>query len=172
MAQFSTYGFPFDVPDRYAEGQPLSAKEAAALNGLMAEMISHKVRALLSKSLGYAKGAVLENEEHIAKAKALVAEEAATYEFGAGRGPGQPREVLDPVAKVARELAEKEVRAVVKANSLKVGKKDGSNADEAGVYSWEKFDAKVREVMTMEEIVAAAKKIVREASKPSVGVTL
>lgn len=171
MAQFSTYGHVFEVPDAYAEGHPLTAKEAAALNGLRAELISHKVRALLSgEGFAYSKGMTLENPDHITAAETLVKEESASFEFGAGRGPGSPRVVLDPVAKTAMELAEKEVRAAIKASPQfdKVGKKDGSDAGPR-IYPFERFRAKVEEIAQRDSIVAAAKKIVAQANKAESG---
>lgn len=171
MAQFATYGHLFEVPDAYAEGHQLTAKEATALNGLRAELISHKVRALLSSDdYKYQKGMTLENPEHIAAATALVEKESAEFEFGAGRGPGSPRVIVDPLTKTALELAEKEVRAAIKASPQfdKVGKKDGSDAGPR-IYPFERFRAKVEEIAQRDSIVAAAKKILAAANKAESG---
>jgi len=90
MATFTTYGHTFTVPDRYTEGHALTANEAAAMNGLLAEMISHSVRAML-KDERSADGSV--PADKLAEAEKHVAEKAESYEFGAARSGGGGRVV-------------------------------------------------------------------------------
>lgn len=164
--QFSCYGHVFTLPARYAAGHVITENEADALNGKMAEMISHMVRATASDA-GLAKGAAFADfPEVLAKCTALVAEKASTYEFGAARS-GTPRVVLDPVSKKALELADKAVRAAIAADPTwsKVGKKDGSDAGEPGVYPWDRFDAKRQEYAAHPKIVEKAKKAVAAEQK-------
>jgi hypothetical protein len=158
---FSCYGHVFTLPARYAAGHVITENEADALNGKMAEMISHMVRATASDA-GLQKGAAFADfPEVLTACQALVAEKAASYEFGAARS-GSPRVVLDPVSKKALELADKAVRAAIAANAewKKVGKKDGSDADEPGVYPWDRFAAKRDEYAAHPKIIEKAKKAV------------
>lgn len=168
---FALYGQPFTFPSRYAAGHILTENEAAALNDRMGEMISHKIRALAAKA-GMGKGdSFVGKDELLAQCNALLAEQVTAYEFGAGRGSSGPRVVLDPVAKKALELADAEVRRAIHASDSfkKVGKKDGSDAAEPGVYPWERFEAKRAEIAQREEIVSAAKKAVAAEQKATGG---
>lgn len=168
---FALYGQPFTFPSRYAAGHTLTQNEADALNDRMGEMISHKLRALASKA-GMSKGDTFVGNETVLEAcNTLLAEQVGSYEFGAGRTSSGPRIVLDPVAKKALELADGEVRRAIHASDSfkKVGKKDGSDAGEPGVYPWERFEAKRAEIAQREEIVSAAKKAVAAESKATAG---
>lgn len=155
MARFKTYGHIFDVPDKYAEGHVLTANEAAALNGLRAEMISHKVRSFLVR-----KGGADATEADFAAAENTAAEEAKTYEFGAARGGGGGggRSTLTPEEKEARAIAREAVLDALKRKNLTVAKKDVEPAE--GQVSYERFAGKVLEVAQDPKVVARAKKVV------------
>jgi hypothetical protein len=170
MASFKTYGHTFEVPDRYSEGTPLSAKEAVALNRLMAEMISHKVRAKLNLSRGETP-----SDEQVAEANEFITKEAAEYEFGAGRGTGTaaPRAPRDPVEAEALRMAREGVKkAIAKAGKV-LGKK-GEESEDENVYSFDAYVEKVKQVAADPKTVAQAKKIVkaREASGDDDGIAL
>lgn len=165
------YGHVFEMPDRYAEGHTLTANEAAALNSTLLEMIGHKLRTVARAEIpDLSKSTVLaEYPAVIEKMQAKLAEEAASYVFGEGRGSGEPRVVLDPVSERALKIADAKVRKAIadSAEWKKIGKKDGSNAGEPGVYPWEKFEAKRAEIAAKDAVIAAAKKALAAEAKAS-----
>lgn len=156
MAKVTVYNHTFDVPDRYAEGHTLVANEATALNNLMAEMISHKIR---SGPLDALSRGETPNDEQIAAANALIAEQAQSYQFGAGRVGGAGRVVRSPLEAECITIARKEVRAALAKKNLKLAKKGESARD--GEYPFDAFEAKVEEVAKMDKVVAQAKKVLR-----------
>lgn len=168
MASFKSYGATVNVADKYAAGHILTENEATALNGLRAELISHRVRA--SAFDGLAKGDVA-SEEQAAAAQAKADELSASFEFGAGRVPGEPR-VTDPVEVEARDIARKEVRAALAKAGLRLGKKaSGETPEETGegVYAYSSFAAKVSEVMELPAVQAKARKIVAARNSDKTG---
>lgn len=163
------YGHVFEMAPRYTEGHPLTANEADALNARLLEMISHKLRtvartkiATLDKSTSLA-----DYPEVVAEMSAALEKEAAEYVFGEGRGAGEPRVVLDPLSKRALDIADAKVRAAIAKDAQwkKIGKKDGSNADEPGIYPWAKFEATRAKYAEHPAIVAAAKKALAAEEK-------
>lgn len=171
MTEVSTalYGHVFTMAPRYAEGHTLTANEADALNARLLEMISHKLRTVAkSKIANLDKSTSLADyPEVIAEMQAALATESSEYVFGEGRGPGTPRVILDPVEKRALEIADAKVRAAIKADASwkKVGKQDGSNDTEPGVYPWAKFEAKRAEIAAHPAVIAAAKKALAAEAK-------
>jgi len=173
MASFTSYGATINVPDAYAAGHALTEKEAAALNTLRTELISHRVRAAVFGELHKGDTASPEQTE---AAQAKANEIANTFEFGAGRVAGEPR-VVDPVEKEARDIAKRQVMAKVAQAGLKVGKKAAGETPEEtgdGIYAYSSFVAKVAELAQHENIVARAKAVVkaRNSDKASVDVEL
>ena len=170
-AKTALYGHVFEMPDRYAEGHVLTANEATALNANLLEMIGHKLRSVARAEISdLSKSTVLaEYPEVIAKMQAKLDEERETYVFGEGRGSGEPRVTLDPVSERALKIADAKVRKAIadSAEWKKIGKKDGSNADEPGVYPWEKFEAKRAEIAAKDAVIAAAKKALAAEAKAS-----
>lgn len=166
MASFKSYGATINVADVYAEGHPLTAKEAAALNQLRTELISHRIRAGAFADL--AKGDTA-SEELVAKAQAEADEIAKSFEFGAGRTPGEPR-VTDPVEVEARDIARVQVKAAIAAAGLRLAKKGEEAKD--GEYPFEKYAEKVAEVMKHPKVIEKAKKAVKARAGEEVEVEL
>jgi hypothetical protein len=167
MSTFSTYGHAFEVPNKFAEGHPLSANEAIALNGLMAEMISHRVR---SGPLDACAKGDTPTPEQVAEAEKLIIETAAVFEFGAGRGPGAVQ--LNPIDREAKAIARSEVKSLIARKGLKLAKK-GEAAGE-GEYSFDAYESKVLEVMAMPQVQKVAKATVaaRNKSSDDLGITI
>ena len=165
------YGHVFEMTDRYAEGHVLTANEATALNLALLEMIGHKLRSVARAEIpDLSKSTVLaEYPEVVEKMNAKLAEETTSYVFGEGRGAGEPRVVLDPVSERALKIADAKVRKAISDSPewKKVGKKDGSNANEPGVYPWDKFEAKRNEIAAKDAVIAAAKKALAAEAKAS-----
>lgn len=161
MAKFKTYGAEFSFPDRYAAGYALNEHEAGALNGHMAELISHKVRNGPFKDV---KAGETPSAEQLAAANALVEKEAAEFQFNAAtlRGPSAPK--LTPLQKIAREEATREIKARVLASetfdSIQTAKSAAAGETPGEkVYPRERFDELVNQFSEHEAIVAKAKKI-------------
>lgn len=168
MPKFSIYGHAFEFSDRYAEGHAVTANEATALNNLMGELIGHRIRAMLSDKHGFQKGtAPSDHPEAIAEAEALVVSEAAEFEFGAGRGSGtRAPSAMSELDKLAKKFAEDAVKAKMRQEGYtKIGKADGSNDNEAGVYPRARYNEVVAKVMVLESIQTKAKKALAAASK-------
>jgi hypothetical protein len=159
---FTTYGHSFDVPRRYAEGQPLSATEALALDRLRGEMISHKVRAFLSEHKAD-DGSI--PEDKVAEARDLAQREADAYEFSAGRtGGGGSRAPRDPVEKEALSIARGLVDEKLKSTGRKVAKKDAETLAENEV-SRDAYNAAVEQTASNEAVRKEAMKIVKQRQR-------
>lgn len=159
---FKTYGHVFSVSDKYAEGHVLTAVEAAALNRLRAENISHHIR---GKSLADVTKDVPLTPEQIAAAEAEVAELDQTYEFSMGTGSGT--RTVDPVEREAMAIARVEVTKAVKREGKKVGKKENPEGyvPSPDEYPYEKFAKLVAQVAARDGTIAKAKKIVAQKAK-------
>lgn len=170
MAKTTIYGAPFDVSDAYAEGHVLNAKEAAALSGLRAELIGHRIRAFLREDHGFDKDtSPSDHPEAIEAARAKLAEFEASFEFGAARtGGGARAPKYTPLEELARKFATDMVNAKLKQSGLVKGKKDGSTDHEAGVYPLAQYNAKVDEVAAKPSVIEKAKKALAAASKTEV----
>jgi hypothetical protein len=164
MATFTSYGATINVPDKYAEGQTINAKEAAALNARMAEFISHRIRASVFPDLN--KGDVAD-ETLVREAQARADELVQSFEFGAERAPGEAR-VVDPVEKEALALARKKVRVAVEKSGQYPGgiSKKGEEVVE-GQYSYDRYLDKVAEYAKDPRVLAKAKQIVKARNASS-----
>jgi hypothetical protein len=163
MASFKSYGATVNVNDPYAEGSVINAKEAAALNTLRGELISHRVRASVFGDLTKGQTA---SDEQAAAAQAKADEISRTFEFGGQRVAGEPR-VVDPVEKEARAIARHEMLAKLAGAGLKLGKKATAEApEESGdkIYSAARFAEKVAELAARPAFIAKAKTIVKARS--------
>ena len=156
MATVTVYNHTFTVPDRYAEGYALKTNEATALNQLMAELISHKLRGGPLEAL---KRGETPNAEQIAAAEALIAEQSQSFEFGAGRGSGEGRVVRSPLEREALAIARVKVREKIKANGMSLAKKGEAARD--GEYPFEAYEEKVAEIAQHPAVIAAAKKALK-----------
>lgn len=160
---FKTYGHVFNVSEKYAEGHALTAAEAAALNRLRAENISHHIR---GKSLENVTKDTPLTEEQILAAEAEVRELDQSYEFSLNSGGGATRTV-DPVEREAMAIARVEVTKAVKRAGKSVGKKENPEGytPSPDEYPFESFQAKVKEVAALDATIAKAKKIVAQKAK-------
>lgn len=168
MASFKSYGAVINVADTYTAGHVLTENEATALNGLRTELISHRVRAAAFADLSKGDTA---SAEQTAAAQAKADEIAASFEFGAARGTGEPR-VVDPVEKEARDIARQEMRAAIAKAGLKLGKAaKGDEPEESGegIYPFSRYAEKVAALMTHENVVAKAKTIVKARMSDKAG---
>jgi hypothetical protein len=159
--KLALYGYNFELPNKYAEGHPLTAIEARALNRLRSENISHVIRRGLTTEFGATKDTTItEGSEAEAYILEKAQELAETYEFSmASRGGGATS--LDPVEKEALAIARKNVRAKIKAAADRfpngIGKADGSQDEMEGFYPYAKYAEKVAEVAEHPEVVKLAK---------------
>ena len=157
MATFTSYKATIDVPDRYAEGYALNAKEAAALNGLRAELISHRIRASVFGDLNKGDEA---SPELVQQAQTKANELAETFEFGMLRqGNGVQRQPKDPLTTMARRIARSNVLEKMREsgkfpNGLS---KKGEPVGE-GQYDYERYLDRVDYYSKSDEVIKAAKK--------------
>lgn len=167
MAKVALYKTEFEFPDRYVEGQPLTATEAKALNGYMAERCSHIVRRKLLET----DGAVLTdaednksiNPDFVEHFSQIAAELAANYEFDAPRATSAP---VDPLEAECIAVAKSELRKAIKQQGKKLGKQDGSNDGEEGIVPYSRFMERVEANKDVPSIVKMAKKNLAERNKP------
>ena len=167
MAKFSTYGREFELPDHYTEGYTLSALEAAALNRVRGEMISHRVRSFAKEHV--TEGAV--SDETFAQMTDLANKADAEYVWQA---PREPRVEVDPVAKEARKLAAADIKAKITASKEAFPKGlQGPKAElEEGMYPRERFEETVDKYAAHEAYIAKAKQILKVKAKEIVADTV
>lgn len=104
-------GVDLQFPAPYAAGHALTENEASALNGLLGENIRNNLAKRVQEAVDKAKEAGTPLD--VAALQAELDKYAEGYEFGTSR-------VTDPVVKVARELAEKTIKAKAEAKSRKL----------------------------------------------------
>lgn len=150
----SIYGFEFEIGSPYAEGHTLTALEANALNQVRAENIGNNVRAKVKAVKDMSEGP--EQSEALAKVREEVEKIAANYQFSVRTvGAGS---VLSPEEKEARKLA----RAVLNSKLAEAGTTYKAYLDKNGK---DYVDEKIIEISKLDQVVAAAKKAVKEAQK-------
>lgn len=156
MAKFKSYGRVFEVTDRYGDGHAINAKEAEALNTLMGEFLSHKLRAKFFSDL--VKGQTA-SDELVTTAQTWLNENTASFQFGTSRGTGEraPR-IVDPIEQEARHIATNEVKAAMAARKMKLAKK-GAEAGE-GELSFEKYQKLIAATAAKEAVLKKAKRVV------------
>lgn len=106
--------FLLQVPQPYAEGQTMTAGEAAALNQVLAENTSNNLRAKLKA--GVTEGDTTRPYTD-AEAQALVTEYLGEYEMGVRSGGGR---ISDPIEREARRLAMEKAKDLVKSKGRKI----------------------------------------------------
>lgn len=150
MAESKTitiYEEEFTVTTPYAEGHVVTAAEAKALNQVRAENIANNFRAKIK---------VAKEEGTLDQVRADLASYDAEYVFtlasvGGGRAP------VDPVEREAKRIAEGLVTDMIK-NQKDMSKK-AYLAEPGGE---EKFAEAVAKLMERAEVIAAAKKAVKQ----------
>jgi hypothetical protein len=110
MEQITIAGHPFMVPDRYAEGHPLTSGEASALNQTFHENIRNNVAARIKKA--HPQGL---SESETTNWQTEVDRYAAEYQFGVRQAGGGRRPSVDPETKLALEEASAAIVEAVKA---------------------------------------------------------
>jgi len=105
-------GHVFTAPAPYAEGHPLSAEEAKALNSLLGENLRNNFSTKVTK----AKEALTEGQElDLGALQTEFDAYAASYQFHAKRAP---KPALDPVAKEAHKIAKDIIMAKVREKNI------------------------------------------------------
>ena len=143
-------GVSVDITVPYTAGHALTEGEAKALNQVRAENIRNNMAAKVKEIKADAEEL---SQEQLSAIAAAVAEYDAAYEFTLASTGGGSR-TTDPLEVECRAIARQLVSNAVKAKGLKL--KD---------YPKESFDAKVAEVMELEQVVAAAKERLKKKSK-------
>jgi hypothetical protein len=192
-AVFSCYDVDFSVSAPFAEGHPLTAAEADALNGLRAENISHILRSKfkvmrepLIKAAEQALAAAKANPEtsaetltalteavknvtvspeQLAELRALVAETDSKYVFQLGRvGGNTPRVVKSPLEAEINRLATMHVKAAWTKKGNVILKK-GAEATEPNHRTQDQFLAAIATVAANELTIKAAKENLAKQDK-------
>ena len=118
MASLEIEKLTFQVEDPYAEGQSLTALEAAALNGLRRENLRNNFRKRV-QAAAKAEGGLTDGVK--ARLAAEFSEYAEAYEFAGRRGPGASR-TRDPIEAEARKIARATVHEHLKKKGLEATK--------------------------------------------------
>lgn len=113
-------GMPFKVPAPFVEGHPLSANEASALNGLLAENLRNNFAAKIKKDSEAAEAAGSEKPT-LEALQAELSAYAETYEFGVRRtGSGVIGTSTDPVERELNKMARELVKGRLKEKGFKL----------------------------------------------------
>lgn len=151
-------GFDFTIPAPYAEGHPLTANEASALNQLYAENVRNNSASRIKAAREAAEKAGAEfsldtsmvgEGDDAVTLRASIEDYASTYEFGARRT--STKEPVDPVQREAFRIAKEVVAGQLASKGIK--QKDLAE----GVY-----DQHVETVSKMEKVQKLAAKRVKE----------
>lgn len=152
-------GVKFTVPVPYAEGHPLTAPEARALNQVYHENLRNNFAKQVKNSLEGVEGALPE-----AQLPSAFAEYVAGYSFSTPGAGGGASRALGPVEREARALAKDLVKAhLAKTGNSFTAPKEASDEDKAAYKA--KIDAKIEEVAARDEVLATAKKNVADRAK-------
>lgn len=143
------YGEEFTVTAPYAEGQTITAAEAKALNQVRAENIANNFRSKVKEG---------QEAGSLDTVRAEMSAYDAAYVFtlasvGGGRAP------VDPVEREAKKIADRLVTDAIKNKGMT---KKEYLAQEGGQ---DRFDQNVAKLMENEQVVAAAKKAVKDQAK-------
>jgi hypothetical protein len=134
--------FPISMP--YAEGHVLTGPEAKVLNQTRKENLSNNFRKNVQAFKDGGEGAMSETELQEA-----FAELDTNYVFNERTAAAATK--FDPVEKEARSIARDLIRQAASAQGLKVKDLDQ-----------DEYEAKIAEVAAMDEVIAQAKKIVKQ----------
>lgn len=145
------FEFPISMP--YTEGHVLTGPEAKVLNQTRKENLSNNFRKHVQAFKDGAEGAMSETDLLEAFAKL-----DAEYVFNERTAAASVK--LDPVEREARAIARDLVRTALAADGRKVKDVDP-----------DAYEAKVAEVAAMDEVIAQAKKIVKQ-KQASAGIVL
>ncbi len=125
--EITIQGQVFSIDTPYAEGHPLKANEASALNGLLAENVRNNQANLVreakakqvgkeAKELTTADIATIELPENVvAELQGQIAQYVANYEFGVRSGGGRSK---DPLEREIENMAEDILVGALKKNNI------------------------------------------------------
>jgi len=153
--QIKINSLPVEIADKYAEGHPINAAEAAALNRLRAENIGNNLRSKV-KELAREDGTYTDAKAK--QAQEIVTAYDAEYEINeaSARKPS-----TDPVEKKAEAVARRLVTDAVKKQGYKSAKDFRENAENGE----QRFMEKIAQLAEMDEVVAEAKRELEAESK-------
>lgn len=150
-------GETFQVSQPYSAGHVLTEVEAKVLNQVRAENIGNNLRDQVKEALEAKEKGDTSKYDALGD---LVAKYDAEYTFSMGGGGGATR--LDPVEREAKSLAE----AYVRDDLRKKGRKWAQVPEGMSEEDWvAKRTAVVEQIMVRDDIVALAKKRIKEKSK-------
>lgn len=141
-------GVTVTVAQPYAEGHPLTAGEAKALNQVRAENIRNNMASVV-KSAKAEDGSI--TDEALASVAAAVAKYDVEYEFTLTSAGGGSRRTLDPLEKECIAIVKAQISAQIKAKGIKL--KDVPK---------EKIEELIEQNKDNEKVVALAKKRLKE----------
>lgn len=151
-------GEAFTISTPYSAGHVLTEVEAKVLNQVRAENIGNNMREVVKEALELKEKGDSTKYDQLAS---VIASYDSEYTFSMGGG-GTSR--LDPVEREAKSLAESYVREDLKKKGRKWAQVPEGLTEEAWV---EKRTAVVEALMQKDEIIALAKKRVKEKTKVS-----
>lgn len=147
-------GVIVDVPAPYAEGQTITAGEAAMLNQTLAENFSNNLRKRIGEYVpdGSPEGTT-PRPASVEEAQALVDKYASEYEPGVRRaGGGGGRQRLDPVEKEMRVIARESLNNLLKKQNMKRNEVDyDSLLDQIVEEHGETLRAKAQKIVAARE---------------------
>jgi len=150
-------GVTFNMTERYAEGHPLTAKEAGVMNQTLAENLRNNFAKTVIASNEKAEGAI-----PASRLQEAFDEYAAEYEFATKR-TGSTKG-LDPIEKEALRLAKGTVHAKLKANGRPLrAPKDAS--DEAKETYRNQIQATIEKYAQLPSYIADAKANIKRQAK-------
>lgn len=150
-------GESFTLSTPYSAGHVLTEVEAKVLNQVRAENIGNNLRDTVKEALEAKEKGDSSKYDGLAD---LVAKYDGEYTFSMGGGGGTSR--LDPVEREAKSLAEAYVREDLKKKGRKWAQVPEGLTEEQWV---EKRTAVVESLMARDDIIALAKKRVKEKGK-------
>lgn len=153
-------GIDFTIPQPYNAGHVLTENEARHLNQTYAENVRNNFAKTVKASLDGVEGAVPQ-----ADLVAALAEYTSKYSLDSVRAVGtSTARSLDPVEKEALSLAKDIVKSALEKQGRKLTPPKEASDEDKAAYK-DSIQAKIEEIASREEVIAAAKKNVNNRSK-------
>jgi hypothetical protein len=163
----SIHGVVVTLQTPYAEGHVVTEAEAMALNQTRAENIGNNRRKEIKALIDEAAGST--DDEKIASVQeavqAMISAYEAEYVFTKASVGGGSATRLDPLTKMCQDLAKSFISGKLKEMGMTAKAYLEANGEDA-------IKNKVAELQDNEQIVAAAKKALREREKMTAGLAL
>lgn len=155
MKEITVAGIKLNIPQPYAEGHTINANEAKAINQLLVENVRNNFTNTVKKAIEEAGD---ETQLDIDSLQEQFLNYVEGYEFNVRRSGGGGGARLDPVEKLARDLARAHVRRAIKNKGLKVSDFTGSKITELAVQFIEKnswfMEEAERRIQAQQEAIA------------------